>query len=149
MPNFLEITADKFIFRVAEDRLYTQAGLWALGEEKQVRIGLSDFVQQRSGDVAFAEVRPVGTVLAVEDEVAVIETIKVNISLGSPVAGLIIEINPGMSEASEAINQDPYGAGWVAVIEAEDWNADRKQLLEPKAYLAHIKSLIEQELKEK
>jgi glycine cleavage system H protein len=148
MPNYLEITADKFTFRVADDRLYTPAGLWALPEGNRVRIGLSDFLQQRSGDVAFAEIKPIGTKLAVDDEVAVIETIKVNISLGSPVSGWVVEINPALSEAPEAINQDPYGAGWMAVIEAYDWIADRARLMDPNAYFIHTKSLIEQELKE-
>ncbi len=96
-----------------------------------MRIGLSDFLQQRSGDVAFAEVKPVGTALNFGDEVAVIETIKVNISLASPVSGKIVEVNPAMETAPEAINQDPYGAGWLAVIEATDWESDRLQSAGP------------------
>ena len=81
MSEFLETTVDKFTFKVATDRFYTAEGVWAKEEDGRVRIGLSDFVQQRSGDVAFAEVKPAGTALAAGDEVAVIETIKVNISL--------------------------------------------------------------------
>ena len=87
MPDFLELAIDKFIFRVATDRFYSPEGVWAKPEGSSIRIGLSDFLQQRSGDVAFAEVKPTGTELAFGDEVAVIETIKVNISLGSPVSG--------------------------------------------------------------
>ena len=114
MPDFLETTVDKFTFKVATDRLYTSEGVWAKEEDGRIRIGLSDFLQQRSGDVAFAEVKPAGTALAAGDEVAVIETIKVNISLASPVKSKVIEINPAMESAPEAINQDPYGAGWLA-----------------------------------
>ena len=119
MTEYLETTVDKFIFKVATDRFYNGEGVWAKAEGGLVRIGLSDFLQQRSGDVAFAEVKPAGTQLAVGDEVAVIETIKVNISLASPVSGKIVEVNPAMETAPEAINQDPYGAGWLAVIEAD------------------------------
>ena len=61
MPEYLETMVDKFTFRVATDRLYTTEGLWALAEGSRVRIGLTDFMQQRSGDVAFAEVKPEGT----------------------------------------------------------------------------------------
>jgi len=107
MPDYLETTVDKFTFRVATDRLYSREGVWALAEGKRVRIGLTDFMQQRSGDVAFAEVKPVGTALALGDEVASIETIKVDIALGSPVAGSVVEVNQALSEAPEAINQDP------------------------------------------
>jgi glycine cleavage system H protein len=117
MPDFLETTVDKFTFKVATDRFYNAEGVWAKDENGRVRIGLSDFVQQRSGDVAFAEIKPAGTVLAAGEEVAVIETIKVNITYTSPVKAIIVEVNPAMNDAPEAINQDPYGAarGWPAV----------------------------------
>ena len=147
MPEFLETTVDKFTFRVADDRFYTPAGVWALVEGNRIRIGLSDFQQQRSGDVAFAEIKPVGTKLAFDDEVAVIETIKVNISLGSPAAGRVVEVNPVMANAPEAINQEPYGAGWIAVIEADDWKADRARLLDPQAYFKFMKTQAEGEVK--
>ncbi len=147
MPDFLETTVDKFIFKVATDRYYNAEGIWAQAEGNRVRIGLSDFLQQRSGDVAFAEVKPVGTVLAFADEVAVIETIKVNISLTAPVTGTVVEVNPAMETGPEAINQDPYGEGWLAVIEAADWQADRARLLEPQAYFTLMKGQAEEEAK--
>ena len=119
MTDFLETTVDKFTFKVATDRSYTSEGVWVIDESGSLRIGLSDFVQQRSGDVAFAEVKPAGTTLAVGDEVAVIETIKVNITYNSPVNGKISEVNPLMSDAPEAINQDPYGAGWLYEVRGD------------------------------
>jgi glycine cleavage system H protein len=147
LPEFLEILVDKFTFKVATDRFYNREGLWAKTEGRLVRIGLSDFLQQRSGDVAFAEVRPLGTVVTFGDEVAVIETIKVNISVTSPVSGKVIEVNPAMETAPEAINQDPYGAGWLAAIETTDWETDCVQLLDPRVYFAQLKVEAEQEVK--
>ena len=147
MTEFLETTVDKFIFRVAIDRFYNDEGVWAKEENGRVRIGLSDFVQQRSGDVAFAEIKPVGTPLAVGDEVAVIETIKVNIAFTSPVTGKVVEVNPAMAEAPEAINQDPFGDGWLAAIECKDWAADRARLLDPQAYFTRMKTEAEEETK--
>ena len=147
MPEFLETTVDKFIFKVATDRYYSREGLWALADGNRIRIGLSDFLQQRSGDVAFAEVRPQDSTLSVGDEVATIETIKVNISLTSPVTGKVVEVNPAMSTAPEAINQDPYGEGWLSVIEATDWEADRAGLLDPQAYFMLMKGQAEEEAK--
>ena len=147
MSKFLETTVDKFTFKVAMDRFYTSEGVWAKEENGLIRIGLSDFVQQRSGDVAFAEIKPAGTVLAVGDEMAVIETIKVNITYTAPVNGKIIEVNPVMNDAPEAINQDPYGAGWLAVMEATDWVAERARLLDSQAYFNIMKSQAEEEAK--
>jgi len=145
MTDTLETKVDKFTFKVVTDRLYNSEGVWAKQEGDRVRIGLSDFVQQRSGDVAFAEVKPVGTRLAFGDEVAVVETIKVNIGLSSPASGIVIEINPVMETAPEAINQDPYGEGWLALVEATDWDVDRTLLLEAHAYFELMKRQAEQE----
>jgi glycine cleavage system H protein len=153
VTEFLETSVDKFIFRVAADRYYNDEGVWAAplpvgeGAGVRVRIGLSDFVQQRSGDVAFAEIKPAGTSLAFGDEVALIETIKVNITFTSPVTGKVVEVNPAMAEAPEAINQDPFGEGWLAVIESEDWDADRARLLDPQAYFDRMKTEAEEEAK--
>ena len=139
MTDFLEIKVDKFTFKVAADRCYSAEGIWALAAGNIVRIGLSDFLQQRSGDIAFADVKPAGTVLAAGDEAATIETIKVNIVLASPVAGTIVRVNPTLESAPETINQDPYGEGWLCEIEAADWEANRKTLLDPAAYFAQVK----------
>ena len=147
MPDFLELTIDKFTFRVATDRFYSLEGVWAKPEGQSVRIGMSDFLQQRNGDIAFAEIKPEGTVLAFGDEVVVIETIKVNISLGSPVGGKVTEVNPDMGVTPEVINQDPYEKGWIAVLEAGDWEADRSHLLDAPAYFAKIKAEGEDEAK--
>ncbi|CAG0930714.1 glycine cleavage system H protein [Thermoflexales bacterium] len=147
MPEFLEVTVDKFTFKVATDRFYTREGVWALPEADRVRVGLSDFLQQRSGDIAFAEIKSIGTTLTAGDEVASIETIKVNVALSSPVSGQVVEVNPEMDTAPEAINQDPYGAGWLAVIAATDWDIDRSRLLDAAAYFEVVKREAEEEMK--
>ena len=151
MPEYLETTVDKFIFRVATDRLYSPDGVWAFWVESQgngrVRIGLTDYLQQLNGDVAFVHVKPVGTKLAAGDEFAELETIKANVSLFSPVSGTVVEVNPDLDLSPEVINQEPYGKGWLAVIEATDWEADRAKLLDPQAYLSAMRSQAEEELK--
>ena len=76
-----------------------------------------------------------------------IETIKVIIVFTSPVMGNIVEVNPAMEEAPEAINQDPYGEGWLAVIEPADWAADRSRLLDAQAYFVRMQAQAEEETK--
>ena len=148
MPEYLETTVDKFFFKVAKDRYYNTTGIWAQASSGNlVRIGLSDYLQQRSGDIAFVDVKPSGTVLAVEDEVASIETIKVNVTLPSPVAGKVVRVNPEMGTVPEKINQDPFGEGWLCEIDASDWETDRAGLLDAPAYFAHMKQEAEEEAK--
>jgi len=146
MTEFLVTTIDKFIFRVAKDCLYNGEGVWAKLDGDLVKIGLSDFVQQRSGDVAFAEVKPEGTELKYDDEVAVIETIKVDIAFSSPVSGTVVQVNPAMEEAPEAINEDPYGEGWIAALQPDDWESDKARLQDPDKYFAQIKIEAQEEL---
>jgi glycine cleavage system H protein len=145
MPSYLEATVDKFIFKVATDRLYSAEGIWALADGDRVRIGVTDFLQQRSGDVAFAEVRSEGRAVARGDEVATIETIKANVEVLSPAGGAIAEVNPALAVTPELINLDPYGDGWLAVIEASEWPADRDELLDAQAYFKLMQAQAEAE----
>jgi glycine cleavage system H protein len=149
MPDYLETTVDKFRFKVATDRWYHPEGVWAKEEGGFVHIGLSDFLQQRSGDIAFAEVKPVGTELAFNGEAASIETIKVNITLSSPVSGKVIRINPQLEASPEVVNQDPYGEGWLCEIEVKDWESDRSKLLPAEVYFVKMKNEAEQEVNRK
>ena len=151
MSEYLETTVDKFIFRVASDRLYSSDGVWAFWVESQgngqVRIGLTDYLQQLNGDVAFVHVKPVGTKVAVGDEIAELETIKATVSLLSPISGTVVEVNPDLDLSPEVVNQEPYGKGWVAVLETTNWESDRAKLLDPQAYLSAMQSQAEEELK--
>ncbi len=147
MTEYLETTVDKFIFKVATDRVYTPDGLWLKQDGELIRLGVSDFFQQRNGDIAFADLQPVGTVLQPEDEVASIETIKVNLSLGSPFTGTIRNINPQLAKAPEIINQDPYGEGWLCEISADNWPEESKNFLSPEQYFIRMKKDAEDEVK--
>lgn len=145
MLEYLEYTLDKFTFRVATDRFYNRDGVWAREEEGRVTIGLSDFRQQNSGDIAFAEIMEPGTVVHCGEEIANIETIKVDISLPSPCGGAIVAVNPALEMEPECINKDPYGEGWLAIIEAADWPVDQTQLLDPQAYYNYMVAEAEEE----
>ncbi len=151
MPEYLETTVDKFTFRVATDRLYSAEGVWVLLDtmpaRPRVRLGVTDFVQQHNGDVAFSNVKPPKTALATGGTFAELETMKVTFELASPVAGTVLGTNKALQLAPELINQDPYDRGWLAVVEPTDWEAARTQLLDPAAYLRIMQSQAEEELK--
>ena len=148
MPDYLEFTADKFTFRVAADRLYTPQGLWVQAQpDKRVRVGLADYLQQSSGDVAFASVKPAGTELAVGGTLAEVETMKTMLELPSPVSGTVVAANPALYLTPELVNQDPYDKGWLALIEAANWADDRARLLEPNAYYSVMQSQVRADLR--
>ena len=151
MSEYLETTVDKFTFRVATDRLYSAEGVWVLWLQPQggnrIRVGLSDYLQQHSGDVAFVHPKPVGTKLTPGDELAELETMKMVLTLPSPIAGTVVEVNEALDLTPEVVNQDPYDKGWLAVLEVDNWEAERARLLEPQAYFAVMQSQANEELK--
>jgi glycine cleavage system H protein len=147
MSEFLTATVDKFSFKVPTDRLYTADHLWLKVEAGLVSVGLTDFLQQSSGDVAFAEPMAAGTELAAGDELANIETMKTTLIVPSPLAGVIKTVNSRLEDEPELINQDPYGAGWLVQLAVSDWETVQKELLNPQSYYERMKAEAETEAK--
>jgi len=143
----LELTIDKFMFRFPKRLRYSEAGLWIQQEDSLLRMGMSDFAQQRNGDIAFATLTPAGTPVDVDDEIASIETVKVNMSLPSPVKGKIVEVNLLLQESPELINQEPYGRGWMVIMQPEDLTQDLGRLMTAEAYSRLARQQAEAELK--
>ncbi len=135
MSESLELTVDKFVFQIPQDRRYTAEGLWFLQEGSKVRVGVSDFIQQIHGDVAFVHLETPGTVLEAGDELVEIETIKTVYILEIPVPATIHEVNPALEQTPELVNNDPYGTGWLALLDGMDWENATAALLTAEAYL--------------
>ncbi len=142
--EYLEVAVDKFVFRVPRDRRYGETDVWAKREGDHVRVGLTDFLQQTSGDAASVDVRPEGTVTAAGDELAALETIKVDLIIPAPLAGTIVAVNPLLAHHPELVNTDPYGEGWLAELEPAAW-ADLDMLLTAEAYAPEMKARAELE----
>ena len=134
--DYRQITVGKFIFRIKEALQYTEDGVWctrplAGGE---TRLGLSDFRQQSSGDVAFVELPAVGQVVRAGETLAEIETIKMDLEVFVPFDATVVAVNEALGDAPELINQDPYGAGWLVEVKPATWPAP--DLLDAESYLA-------------
>ncbi len=150
MPEFIETTIDKFTFRVATDRLYSPNGLWVLPlseEQNRVRIGVTDYLQQHNGDVAFISVKPPGTTLVADADLAELETVKMTFTVPSPISGTVVETNRALEMTPEIVNQDPYGQGWLALIDVTGWDTEKPRLLDAQAYLSVMRAEAEQETK--
>ena len=137
MPEILQFTVDKFSFTIPTDRLYHPDGLWVQERDGRLLLGVTDYFQQNSGDVAFAEVAEPGTAVAIGERLANIETIKVDVELPAPVSGTVAEVNEKLELEAEIINQDPYDAGWLVVIEPSAWTVESAALMSPQAYYEH------------
>ncbi len=142
--EYLEAIVDKFVFRVARGYRYSDADVWAARVGDRVRVGLTDYLSQKSGDVAFVNLKEVGTVLAANDELAAVETIKVDLVIPSPLPGKIVAVNEALAANPELVNRDPYGEGWVAEIEL-DGMAPFQALPDAESYLPGLQARAELE----
>jgi glycine cleavage system H protein len=145
MSEYYETTADKFIFKVKKDLLYSKDEVWVKREANgSIRVGLTDFEQRRAGDVVFAEAQPVGTKVVSSGVLGSYETVKVVQDILSPTDGEIGEINPLIDSKPEVINRDPYGEGWIAVIKPLSGPSG---LLSAEEYFEKMKDKVSIELK--
>ena len=142
---FLETRVDKFIFRVHPAYLYDEMGVWVAMDPASgvARLGLSDYRQQSSGDVAFVDLPAEGKQVLATKELATIETIKVDLEVPAPFDGEIVAANDALQDSPELINQDPYGKGWLLDVRPATWPV--ADLLDAPAYLVVMTAQAEAE----
>jgi glycine cleavage system H protein len=116
---------------------YTSDHEWIRIEGNIATIGITDFAQGELGDIVFVDINTVGQTLNGGDIFGTVEAVKTVSDLFLPIAGTITELNAGLESAPEAVNQDPYGAGWMVKVTMED-GADTSSLLDADAYHALV-----------
>ena len=105
---------------VPEDLRYSSDHEWARVEGDKVRVGITDYAQDTLGDVVFVQVPEVGTEIEAGAAFGEVESTKSVSELYAPVSGTIVEVNADLADAPNRLNEDPYGEGWVCVIELTD-----------------------------
>lgn len=103
-----------------DDLRYTKEHEWASAEGNRVRVGITDFAQDALGDVVYVDVPEVGAEVRAGEPFGEVESTKSVSDVYAPVTGRVVERNDALSDAPELVNSDPYGAGWMIVIESED-----------------------------
>jgi len=103
-----------------DDIKYHREHAWVRVEGKRATIGITDFAQQQLGDIVYVDLPEIETEVDADSEMAEIESTKATSPVISPVSGQIAEINEDLADSPEIINEDPYGNGWLAVLEMSD-----------------------------
>ena len=97
---------------------YSEDHEWLkLEEGNRARVGITDFAQKELGDVVFVELPEEGTALNAGESFAVVESVKAVSDIYAPVSGKVVEVNDALNDSPELINEDPYGEGWIAIID--------------------------------
>ncbi len=103
---------------VPEDLRYSSDHEWLrLEDGNKVRIGITDYAQDALGDVVFVELPEVGAVVSGGGAMSEVESTKSVSDVYAPVAGTVVDANADLGDAPERLNEDPYGEGWICVIE--------------------------------
>jgi glycine cleavage system H protein len=102
------------------DLRYHEEHEWIRIDGKQATMGISNFAQDALGDIVFIDMPKVGSTVAAGQQIGEVESTKTTSSIYTPVSGKIVKVNTELKDHPEVVNADPYGKGWIAVIELSD-----------------------------
>ena len=122
---------------IPSDLRYSTDHEWARVEEGRVRVGITDYAQDALGDVVFVEVPEVGRKVERGVSFSEVESTKSVSEIYAPVSGTIAEANAELADSPERLNDDPYGEGWLCIIEPTD-PTQLDELLDAEGYRALI-----------
>lgn len=112
---------------------------WVRLNGKQATVGISDFAQDALGDIVFLDLPKVGVSVKVGQQIGEVESTKTTSTIYTPVSGTVSQINTELKNRPEVVNSDPYGTGWIAVIDLAD-PAEVDQLMTAAQYEAFLAS---------
>jgi len=122
---------------------YSREHEWVAVEENIATIGITDYAQDQLGDVVYVELPEVGTQVTKDEAFGVVESVKAVSDIYAPVSGTVTEVNVGLPDSPETINEDPYGDAWMIRVEMSD-PAELEDLMKAAEY----KKFVEEEKEE-
>jgi glycine cleavage system H protein len=122
---------------IPSDLRYSSDHEWISVDGNRVRMGITDYAQHALGDVVFVQIPTLGAAVTAGDTMSEVESTKSVSDIYAPVSGTIVSVNEGLSDQPEALNNDPYGAGWICEIELSD-PAQIEALLDASGYRALV-----------
>ncbi|HSN91410.1 MAG TPA: glycine cleavage system protein GcvH [Anaeromyxobacteraceae bacterium] len=120
-----------------DDLKYTREHEWARSRDGKIVVGITDFAQDQLGDVVYVELPDVGDEVKKGESFGVVESTKAVSELFAPITGKVVEVNDPLTEAPEAINEDPYEEGWMIAVAPSD-PKELAELMDAKAYRAFV-----------
>jgi glycine cleavage system H protein len=102
------------------DARYTKTHEWVRKDGDVYAYGITDHAQNALSDIVFVDLPAVGESFAAGDTVGVVESVKAASDLYMPVGGEVVAVNDSLTDAPEAVNADPYGAGWIIKFKLAD-----------------------------
>ena len=120
-----------------DDLRYHKEHTWVKVSGRRATIGITDYAQDALGDIVYIDLPEVDVDVEINAEIGEIESTKATSSVIAPVSGKILEINEDLAESPEMINEDPYGKGWIAVIELDE-TSELDELMDASEYTKYV-----------
>ncbi len=122
------------------DLKYAKTHEWTrLNDDGSVTVGISDNAQEQLGDMVFVELPEPGQEVAAAEACAVVESVKAASDVYAPISGEVVEVNEGLTDSPETVNQDAYGAGWIFRLQPSA-AAELEELMDAEAYEVFLAS---------
>jgi len=128
-------------YELRDGLYYSEDHLWVKVENGLARIGVTDYAQKSLREVVFAELPEVGFEVKHKESFGTLESVKAVSDLISPISGTIKEVNTNVADNPEILNNDPYGEGWLIVVEPTDLENELKKNMDfnaAKEWLANL-----------
>jgi glycine cleavage system H protein len=123
---------------VSSELKFTKEHEWIKIKEGVAIIGISDFAQEQLGDIVSIELPKAGGVFRQGQTMAIVDSVKASSDIYAPISGEIIEVNEGLIEKPEMINQSPYDSGWIAKIKPSNMEEEFESLMTKEKYDRYI-----------
>ena len=124
---------------IPSDLRYHKEHEWVRLNGKQATVGISHFAQDALGDIVFLDMPKVGAVVIAGQQIGEVESTKTTSTIYVPVSGTVSKINTDLKDHPEVVNSDPYGKGWIAVIDLSN-PGEVDQLMTAAQYEAFLAS---------
>jgi glycine cleavage system H protein len=123
---------------ILDNLKYTESDEWVLVDGNTAKIGLTDYAQDQLSNIVFVDLSEVevGSSLSRGDTCAAVESVKAASDVYAPVSGEIVAVNGALDDEPEAINSDPYGAGWLIEVKLSN-PSELNDLMDAAAYKKH------------
>lgn len=118
---------------------YTKEHEWVAVDDGRARVGITDYAQDALGDIVYVQLPEVGASVSAMAPCAEVESTKSVSDIYAPLTGTIVEINAALNDTPEAINQEPYGVGWLFELEVSN-PSEIDTLLDAGAYRTLVES---------
>ncbi len=128
-------------YAIPEGLYYSKDHEWMKPEGNKVRVGITDYAQDSLNDVVYVELPEMEKAVKQFDAMGAVESVKAASDIFSPVSGKIVEVNKRLEQEPELVNKEPYGEGWIALIETASLQEDLTKLMDAAKYAAYLKDL--------